>query len=150
MDAVEFREQGKKMIDFVAKYLDTIGERRVTPDVEPGYLKSLIPLEAPEIGEKFDDIMADIEPKIMNGMVRGLLWSKQAMDVMILFFRFIGNIPGFMHTFHPERRMFYTKIDEHMRIIFISFKFIALIYVAIHLSWLTSWVMFLAWLDFLG
>lgn len=70
MNADEFREQGKKMIDYVAKYLDTIGDRRVTPNVEPGYLKSLIPLEAPEIGEKFDDIMADIEPKIMNGMVR--------------------------------------------------------------------------------
>ncbi len=69
MNADEFRVHGKKMIDFVAKYLDTIQERRVTPNVEPGYLKYLIPLEAPEIGEKFETIMADIEPKIMNGMV---------------------------------------------------------------------------------
>jgi hypothetical protein len=57
------------MIDFVANYVDTIGDRRVTPNVEPGYLKSLIPLEAPEKGEKFEVIMADIEPKIMPGMV---------------------------------------------------------------------------------
>jgi len=69
MDSQEFRVHGKKMIDFVAKYLDTIGERRVTPNVEPGYLKNLIPLQAPEKGEKFDKIMEDIEPKIMPGMV---------------------------------------------------------------------------------
>jgi hypothetical protein len=69
MDPEEFRIHGRNMIDYVAKYLDNIGERRVTPNVEPGYLKSLIPLQAPEIGEKFDAIMADIEPKIMNGMV---------------------------------------------------------------------------------
>lgn len=68
MDAEEFRKHGKAMIDYVAQYLDTIHERRVTPSVEPGYLKDLIPMEAPEYGEKWEDIVADIEPKIMVGV----------------------------------------------------------------------------------
>lgn len=56
------------MIEYVANYLETIEKRRVTPDVEPGYLKNLIPLEAPERPEKFDEIMKDVESKIMVGV----------------------------------------------------------------------------------
>lgn len=68
MDAEEFRKHGKAMIDYVARYLDTIHERRVTPSVEPGYLVKLIPDEAPELGEPWENIVADIEPKIMAGV----------------------------------------------------------------------------------
>lgn len=56
------------MIDLVSKYLDTIHERRVTPTVEPGYLKNLIPMDPPDQPECWDDIVSDIEPKIMVGV----------------------------------------------------------------------------------
>jgi len=68
MDAEEFRQRGKEVVDYVAKYLDTIEDRRVTPTVEPGYLKDLLPLEAPEVPESWDKIMEDIESKIMVGV----------------------------------------------------------------------------------
>jgi aromatic-L-amino-acid decarboxylase len=42
--------------------------RRVLPTVSPGYLKDLIPEEAPEEGEKWEDIMKDIERVIMPGV----------------------------------------------------------------------------------
>jgi len=68
MDAEEFRVQGKKMIDFVAAYRDGIQDFRVTPTVEPGYLKALIPMEPPEYPERWEDIMDDTKSKIMVGM----------------------------------------------------------------------------------
>lgn len=47
MDSNEFRIRGKEMIDLVADYLDNIEKRPVLPKVEPGYIRSLIPDEAP-------------------------------------------------------------------------------------------------------
>ena len=69
MDSDEFRVKGKEMIDYMVKYLETIHERRVTPTVEPGYLKEILPKEAPQRGEQWDDIVADIEPKILPGVM---------------------------------------------------------------------------------
>ena len=40
------------------------------PSVEPGYLQELIPREAPQEPEKWQDVLADIERVIMPG-VRG-------------------------------------------------------------------------------
>ena len=42
--------------------------RRVTPDIEPGYLSNLVPLVPPKTGENWDTIMGDIESKIMPGI----------------------------------------------------------------------------------
>ena len=53
----EFREFGRAMIDFVADYLENIRERRVLPEVKPGYLKHLVPKEAPEEAEQWTDVM---------------------------------------------------------------------------------------------
>ena len=49
----EFREFGKAMIDYVADYLENIRDRSVVPSVKPGYLKHLIPKEAPEKPEEW-------------------------------------------------------------------------------------------------
>lgn len=42
--------------------------RRVLPTVQPGYLKPLIPEEAPEKPDQWQDVMADIERVIMPGV----------------------------------------------------------------------------------
>lgn len=68
MDSTEFRQRGKEMVDYIANYLDTIEERRVTPAIEPGYLRGLMPSEAPQKPEQWDDIMKDVEDKIMPGV----------------------------------------------------------------------------------
>uniref|UniRef100_A0A9J7ZZ96 Aromatic-L-amino-acid decarboxylase n=1 Tax=Cyprinus carpio carpio TaxID=630221 RepID=A0A9J7ZZ96_CYPCA len=57
MDAAEFRRRGKEMVDYV-----------VYPDVEPGYLRSLIPEEAPLEAESYEDVVKDIERVIMPGV----------------------------------------------------------------------------------
>uniref|UniRef100_A0A3P9LK68 Aromatic-L-amino-acid decarboxylase n=1 Tax=Oryzias latipes TaxID=8090 RepID=A0A3P9LK68_ORYLA len=68
MDAAEFRRRGKEMVDHVADYLEKIEERPVYPDVEPGYLRSLIPTEAPVEPDSYEDIMKDVERVIMPGI----------------------------------------------------------------------------------
>uniref|UniRef100_A0AAQ5Z408 Aromatic-L-amino-acid decarboxylase n=1 Tax=Amphiprion ocellaris TaxID=80972 RepID=A0AAQ5Z408_AMPOC len=67
MDAAEFRRRGKEMVDYVADYLENIEKRLVYPDVEPGYLRSLIPTEAPLEPESYEDVIKDVERVIMPG-----------------------------------------------------------------------------------
>uniref|UniRef100_A0A8I3N517 Aromatic-L-amino-acid decarboxylase n=2 Tax=Canis lupus familiaris TaxID=9615 RepID=A0A8I3N517_CANLF len=68
MDSAEFRRRGKEMVDFVADYLEGIEGRQVYPDVEPGYLRPLIPTTAPEEPDMFEDIISDVEKIIMPGV----------------------------------------------------------------------------------
>ena len=68
MDVDEFRRRGKEMVDMIADYYSTIRERRVLSDVQPGYLRSLLPFTAPNEPEKWEDIVKDIERAIMPGV----------------------------------------------------------------------------------
>lgn len=68
MNDQEFREFGKAMIDFVAEYNEHIRERDVLPSVQPGYMSQMLPTEAPEQAEKWQDVMKDIERVIIPGV----------------------------------------------------------------------------------
>lgn len=68
MDSEEFIVRGGEMIDYICNYMETLKDRRVTSTVEPGYLFELLPDEAPEEPENFDEILRDVETKIMPGM----------------------------------------------------------------------------------
>ena len=56
------------LIDTVVNYYDTIEDRRVVSNVEPGYLKKILPGGPPEVGETWADIQKDIETKILPGL----------------------------------------------------------------------------------
>ncbi|GAA6072829.1 aromatic-L-amino-acid decarboxylase [Tachysurus ichikawai] len=68
MDIAEFRRRGKEMVDYIADYLENIEKRNVYPDVEPGYLRSLLPEVAPDEPETYEDVVKDIERVIMPGV----------------------------------------------------------------------------------
>ncbi|KAJ2483191.1 hypothetical protein IWW56_000539 [Coemansia sp. RSA 2131] len=68
MDVNEFRKRGKEMVDFIADYYENVDKVPPMSTVQPGYLYSLMPHEAPEEPESFEDIQRDIETKIMPGM----------------------------------------------------------------------------------
>jgi len=68
MNTATFRRAGKKMVDFVADYLENIRDRRAYPAVNPGYLRKLIPDHAPEVGEDWDEVFKDVERVIMPGV----------------------------------------------------------------------------------
>ena len=67
-NTTDFREWGKEMVDFIADYIDKIGERPPLSQVQPGYLRGLIPTEAPQYPDKWQDVMKDIERVIMPGV----------------------------------------------------------------------------------
>uniref|UniRef100_A0A8D0Q8Q8 Aromatic-L-amino-acid decarboxylase n=1 Tax=Sus scrofa TaxID=9823 RepID=A0A8D0Q8Q8_PIG len=68
MNASDFRRRGKEMVDYVADYLEGIEGRQVYPDVQPGYLRPLIPATAPQEPDTFEDILQDVEKIIMPGV----------------------------------------------------------------------------------
>ena len=56
------------MVDYIADYLENIRDRRVFPDVKPGYMRDLVPENAPMDGEKWENIFNDVETVIMPGV----------------------------------------------------------------------------------
>ncbi|KAL0115752.1 hypothetical protein PUN28_010937 [Cardiocondyla obscurior] len=68
MNTSEFVEFAKATIDYVADYTDSLRSRNVLPDVEPGYLSKLLPNEAPEKSEKWQEVLKDVEQYIMPGI----------------------------------------------------------------------------------
>ncbi|KFM81141.1 Aromatic-L-amino-acid decarboxylase, partial [Stegodyphus mimosarum] len=68
MDSKEFRRYAKEMVDLVADYMDTIRNRPVLPDVQPGYIRQLLPSSPPEEPEPWRNILADVEKVVMPGM----------------------------------------------------------------------------------
>ncbi|KAK2141738.1 hypothetical protein LSH36_1050g00008 [Paralvinella palmiformis] len=68
MNASEFRKRGKEMVDYIADYMEDIETRRVLPEVQPGYLREMLPKTAPRKGEKWENIMRDVNNAIMPGI----------------------------------------------------------------------------------
>lgn len=68
MEAPEFKDFAKEMVDYISSYLENIRDRRVLPTVQPGYLRPLIPETAPEKPDDWQDVMKDIERVIMPGV----------------------------------------------------------------------------------
>lgn len=62
---------GKEMVDYIADYLENIRDRRVFPDVQPGYMRNLMPESAPVESEPWSEIFNDIERVVMPGNMRG-------------------------------------------------------------------------------
>ncbi|KAM4602597.1 histidine decarboxylase [Polymixia lowei] len=69
MQAEEYNRRGKELVDYITEYLGSIRERRVIPDVKPGYMRELLPDSAPTEPEEWESIFEDIEKVIMPGVV---------------------------------------------------------------------------------
>ena len=65
MPAEDFRRHGYAIIDFIADYFERIEEFPVLSRIEPDSLKNSLPRSAPEQGEDFGDIFADVEKLIL-------------------------------------------------------------------------------------
>lgn len=57
-----------ELTTLVVNYYDTIQDRRVVSNVEPGYLRKLLPDSPPQEGEPWPEIQKDIESKIIPGL----------------------------------------------------------------------------------
>ncbi len=70
MTGDDFRRFGHELIDWVADLHERIPDLPVTPDVEPGELRALLPASAPEDPEPFADVIADLDRVVVPGMVQ--------------------------------------------------------------------------------
>ncbi|KAI3387514.1 hypothetical protein SNEBB_003086 [Seison nebaliae] len=64
----DYQREGKNLIHYISNYLTTIRDKRVFPNVEPGYLRELLPNQAPVQGESWQKIMDDFDQFIMPGI----------------------------------------------------------------------------------
>jgi aromatic-L-amino-acid decarboxylase len=64
----QFREEGKKIIDWIADYYENIEKYPVLSQVKPGEVKEKLPEHPPQKGESFDAMMRDMDEIIMPGI----------------------------------------------------------------------------------
>ena len=68
MSPEEFRRQGHAVVDWIADYHSRIESFPVLAQVQPGEVRSKLPPSAPEHGDPFEQILADIERVILPGI----------------------------------------------------------------------------------
>ncbi len=64
----EFREHGKRVVDWIADYYEWVESQRVLPDLKPGDLRASLPADPPEKGEPFEHILGDVDTLIAPGL----------------------------------------------------------------------------------
>ena len=65
MPSGDFRKFGYQIVDQLADYFDEMENYPVLSQVEPDWLKNILPASAPETGEDFGDILGDVDKLIM-------------------------------------------------------------------------------------
>ena len=68
MSPEEFRRHGYAMIDWLAGYMERVGEMPVQSEVEPGWIRQMLPGRAPEEPEDFEAIAADLDRIVLPGL----------------------------------------------------------------------------------
>ncbi|XP_021262742.1 histidine decarboxylase isoform X2 [Numida meleagris] len=100
MEPEEYRQRGKEMVDYICQYLSNVRERRVTPDVQPGYMRTQLPDSAPMDPDSWDNIFGDIEKIIMPG-ASSPACTELEMNVMDWLAKMLGLPNKFLHH-HPD------------------------------------------------
>jgi aromatic-L-amino-acid/L-tryptophan decarboxylase len=68
MTPAEFRRHGREVVDLIADYLETLEDRPVRAQVEPGWVRAQLPPHPPEAPEDFADVLADVERVILPAL----------------------------------------------------------------------------------
>lgn len=68
MTPEEFRQYGRQVVDWVADYWESVESRPVRSAVKPGEVAASLPAGAPEVGEPFERVLADLERVVMPGI----------------------------------------------------------------------------------
>lgn len=68
MSPEEFRRQGHAAIDWIADYWARLDDLPVRSQVAPGDVRALMPTSAPEEGEPFDAMLADLDRVVVPGL----------------------------------------------------------------------------------
>ena len=68
MKSHEFRESGKRLIDWLADYYARVDQLPVLAQVNPGEIRASLPAEPPQTGVAIDTIIEQLNSKIMPGI----------------------------------------------------------------------------------
>lgn len=81
-----FRKNAILCADYVCEYIKNCPKRQVFPDVEPGYLRPLLPKLPPNQPEPFQAVLEDLHKHIMPGTLH---WQHPDMYAYFP----MGNVP---------------------------------------------------------
>jgi aromatic-L-amino-acid/L-tryptophan decarboxylase len=90
MDAGAFRTHGHRVIDWIADYLDGVGDLPVLAQVVPGEVRSRLPATPPRRPEPFDALLADLDRIVLPGITH---WNHPAFHA---YFAITGSGPGIL------------------------------------------------------
>ena len=90
MSSEEFRQLGRRLIDWVADYLAHPERYPVLSQSSPGSTRDALPISAPETGESFEEILADLDRVIVPGVTH---WNHPAF---FGYFSISGSGPGIL------------------------------------------------------
>ena len=68
MNPEEFRRRGREAVDWVADYMERVGDFPVRSPVGPGEVRGDLPDEPPTEGEPFEAFLADLDETILPGV----------------------------------------------------------------------------------
>ena len=64
----EFREQGHRVVDWIADYWASVDDLPVLAQVQPGEVAAALPTSAPEQPEPLDAVLADLDAHLVRGL----------------------------------------------------------------------------------
>jgi len=64
----EFRRHGAEVVEWIARYLETVEEHPVLSQVQPGDVRTALPAHPPQKGEPFADVLADVDRIVLPGI----------------------------------------------------------------------------------
>jgi aromatic-L-amino-acid/L-tryptophan decarboxylase len=90
MDPDAFRRHGHRVIDWIADYLEGVGELPVLATVAPGEVRSMLPASPPRSPEPFDALLHDLDTVVLPGITH---WNHPAFHA---YFAITGSGPGIL------------------------------------------------------
>lgn len=88
--SIEIRQALHAAADWVASYLETVGDRPVLAQVAPGEIVASLPPSAPQQGESLEHILSDVDRLLMPGVTH---WNHPSF---FAYFGISGSGPGIL------------------------------------------------------
>jgi aromatic-L-amino-acid decarboxylase len=88
--SVDLRRDGPAAVEWVARYLEGMREWPVRAQVEPGQVRSRLPVSPPERAEPFADVLRDLDEVIVPGTTH---WNHPRF---FAYFSITGSEPGIL------------------------------------------------------
>lgn len=83
-----FRDDGALALDWIASYLERVGDLPVLAQVEPGQIRAALPESAPEEPEPFEAVLRDLDSVLLPGLTH---WQSPRF---FAYFATTGSEPG--------------------------------------------------------